>query len=152
MKVTDCAIHLAGPGSGRGRLLAFARIVLDGSFAVDDLKVIDGPAGVFVAMPSRKLTGPCPRCGGPNHRLASFCNDCGGALDPGRGPVGEDGRMVLHGDVCHPIHARCREAITAAVLAAYEVELARPASDPAEPSAVPFRVRLARLRAPAPGN
>ncbi|MCK4546079.1 MAG: septation regulator SpoVG [Candidatus Eisenbacteria sp.] len=36
------------------RLKAFACITLDGCFVVRGLKVINGPNGMFVAMPSRK--------------------------------------------------------------------------------------------------
>src|SRR5262245_31420615 len=39
---------------GHDRLKAFATMTLNGAFVVRGLKIIDGPAGLFVAMPSRK--------------------------------------------------------------------------------------------------
>ena len=40
------------------KLKAYVSIVLDGCFLVSDIKVIAGPAGLFVSMPSkRKKTG-----------------------------------------------------------------------------------------------
>jgi DNA-binding cell septation regulator SpoVG len=55
MRITDTRIKLmpAHPGS---RLIAFACILIDDAFAVRDLKVVQGDKGLFVAMPSRKLT------------------------------------------------------------------------------------------------
>ena len=60
-------------------------MTLDGEFVVRDLKLIEGANGLFVAMPSRKLTDKCPKCGGKNHLRARFCNGCGGKLDETRG-------------------------------------------------------------------
>lgn len=37
-----------------GRLRALVSIIIDSDFAVHDIKVIEGPSRVFVAMPSRK--------------------------------------------------------------------------------------------------
>ena len=39
---------------GHDRLKALATMTLNGAFVVRGLKIIDGPAGLFVAMPSRK--------------------------------------------------------------------------------------------------
>lgn len=36
------------------RLKAYVSITLDGSFVVRDLKIIQGPSGLFIAMPSKK--------------------------------------------------------------------------------------------------
>lgn len=36
------------------KLRAYVTITLDGCFVVRDLKVIDGPEGLFIAMPSKK--------------------------------------------------------------------------------------------------
>ena len=45
------------------RLRAFCSITFEQCFVIRDLKIIDGASGPFVAMPSRKLTVHCPRCG-----------------------------------------------------------------------------------------
>lgn len=42
------------PARGEGRVRAIASIVIDGSFVVNDLRVVDGPRGLFVSMPSRR--------------------------------------------------------------------------------------------------
>ena len=62
------------------RLRAFCTVTLDHEFVVRDIKIIDGAKGLFVAMPSRKLTDHCAKCGGKNHLRAKFCNDCGARL------------------------------------------------------------------------
>jgi len=54
---------------GHDRLKAFATMTLNGAFVVRGLKVIDGPAGLFVAMPSRK------RPDGQHQDLAHPIND-----------------------------------------------------------------------------
>lgn len=36
------------------RLKAYVSITIDGAFVVRDLKIIQGPSGLFVAMPSKK--------------------------------------------------------------------------------------------------
>ncbi len=50
MKITEVRIHLRG----EEKLKAFVTIVFDDSFAVRNVKVIEGKNGLFVSMPSRK--------------------------------------------------------------------------------------------------
>ena len=77
MEITEVRIKLMEePGE---RLKAFCSITFDNCFVVRDLKIIDGSNGPFVAMPSRKLTAHCPRCGMKNHLRARYCNQCGEA-------------------------------------------------------------------------
>ena len=78
MKVTNVTVKLS-PHTG-DRLKGFCTMTLDGEFVVRDLKIIEGTSGLFVAMPSRKLTDHCPKCSGKNHLRAKFCNDCGAHL------------------------------------------------------------------------
>jgi len=54
MNVTEVRVFLR---NGPAKLRAFANLTLDGSFAVKDLKVVEGENGLFVAIPSRKLPG-----------------------------------------------------------------------------------------------
>lgn len=42
------------PVSGEGRVRAIASITIDGAFVVNDLRIVDGPRGLFVSMPSRR--------------------------------------------------------------------------------------------------
>jgi stage V sporulation protein G len=107
------------------KLRGFCTITLFNQFVVRDVKIIEGPNGTFIAMPSRKLTDRCPHCRNKNHLRAKFCNECGGRLDPARGDRGAGGRPRLHADVAHPISQSCREALEHAVRAAFAAELAR---------------------------
>lgn len=52
MEITDVRVRLAKPDGGK--LKAVASITIDGSFAIHDIKIIEGNAGPFIAMPSRK--------------------------------------------------------------------------------------------------
>jgi stage V sporulation protein G len=125
VQITEVRIKLMEePGE---RLKAFCSITFDDCFVVRDLKIIEGTSGPFVAMPSRKLTSHCPKCGMKNHLRAAHCNQCGGRLEDGRAPKDADGRAKLYADIAHPINSDCREMIQERVIGAYfdEIELAK---------------------------
>lgn len=125
MEITEVRIKLMEePGE---RLKAFCSITFDDCFVVRDLKIIEGTSGPFVAMPSRKLTSHCPRCGMKNHLRAGYCNQCGSRLEDGRAPKDTDGRAKLYADIAHPINSDCREMIQERVIREYfeEIELAK---------------------------
>jgi stage V sporulation protein G len=131
MKVTEVRIKLNL--SSTDRLRGFCSIALDNAFAVRDIKIIEGPGGIFVAMPSRKLMDHCRRCNGKNHLRARFCNGCGGALP--ENPAAQELRNKMHCDVAHPINAQMRAEIQQAIIKTYQEELARsklPGSVPAK--------------------
>ncbi|EMI57405.1 septation protein SpoVG family protein [Rhodopirellula sallentina] len=121
VEITEIRIKLM-EGS-EDRLRAFCSITIDQSFVVRDLKIIDGSHGPFVAMPSRKLTGHCNRCGSKNHLRASFCNQCGAKLFSSS----IDSPQKLYADVAHPINSECREMIQNAVIEEFNAELQRSA-------------------------
>jgi stage V sporulation protein G len=104
------------------RLLGFCSVTFDGWFVIRDLKIIQGSKGPFVAMPSRKLTDRCPRCGTKNHLRARFCNDCGVELDEDRAIKDDDGRAKLYADIAHPINSICRDAIQKRVIESWDKE------------------------------
>jgi stage V sporulation protein G len=118
MKVTDVAIQLAP--QGQDRLRGFCCITLDGCFVVRDIKIINGPNGLFVAMPSRKIMASCSNCRTKNHLHARFCNQCGAQLP---GVVSNGERVKMHCDVAHPINAECRQSIEKEILAAFGNEI-----------------------------
>lgn len=120
MKVTNVTVKLSPQGGDR--LKAFCTMTLDGEFVVRDLKIIDGTNGLFVAMPSRKLTDHCPKCGGKNHLRAKFCNDCGARLPESR-VSDEDVQGKLHADIAHPINSECRTRLQSVILDSYREEL-----------------------------
>lgn len=121
VEITEVRIKLMGDPNDR--LKAFCSVTLDGSFVIRDLKIIQGGKGPFVAMPSRKLTDKCPRCGSKNNLRATYCNDCGHKLKPDRAVKGLDGRAKLYADVAHPINSSCRDKIQECVLSAFDEEL-----------------------------
>jgi len=122
MKITEVKVKILE--TPEDRLRAYCSITFDEEFAVKDLKIIDGPNGLFVAMPSRKLTDRCPNCGGKNHLRARYCNDCGQKLDENRLPEGDDA-MRLHVDVAHPVNAAARGYIQKVILEEYHREKER---------------------------
>lgn len=123
MVITEVRIKLCEENNER--LLAFCSVTFDNAFVVRDLKIIEGTKGVFVAMPSRKLTDRCGHCGCKNHLRARFCNSCGHKLDEQRAMRCADGRAKLHADIAHPIHSGARELVQAAVVRAYGEEKER---------------------------
>jgi stage V sporulation protein G len=109
----------------KDKLQAFCSITIGNDFVVRDIKIIEGSKGIFVAMPSRKLTDRCVRCSAKNHLRAKFCNDCGQKLPPERAGRDVRGRAKLHADIAHPINVHCREAVQAIILGAYKQEMKR---------------------------
>ena len=105
------------------RLKGFCSMTLDDEFVIRDIKVIEGTGGLFVAMPSRKMSDHCSKCGGKNHLRAKFCNNCGAALQENRAREDAKGRIKLHADIAHPINAECRHKIQDAVVKAFEEEM-----------------------------
>ena len=105
------------------RLKAFCSITMDNEFVVRDIKVIEGTGGVFVAMPSRKMSDHCEKCGSKNHLRAKFCNNCGTSLPANRVRPDIKGRMKLHADIAHPINSDCRRKIQEKVTNAFNEEM-----------------------------
>lgn len=134
MNITDIRIRLVGGKAER--LRAFCSITFDGEFVVRDLKIIDGPNGPFVAMPSRKLTDRCRNCGSKNALRARFCYECGVRLREAHIPRDEAGRPRMHVDVAHPINAACRERLQTAIVEAYRTELEQAAQPGYRPTAL----------------
>lgn len=118
MNITEVRIQLT-PGR-EDKLRAFCAITLEAEIAVRDVRIIEGPKGLFVAMPSRKITQRCNSCGGKNPLRARFCGDCGIAI---QARPTMDRR--LHADVVHPINPAAREKLEKRILEAYRAELER---------------------------
>lgn len=124
MEITEVRIKLME--ESEDRLRAFCSITIDQCFVVRDLKIIEGTSGPFVAMPSRKLTGRCGRCGCKNHLRSGFCNQCGTKLRGSNEPREVEGSPnKLYADIAHPIKQSCRDMIQEAVIREYEQELQR---------------------------
>jgi len=123
MIVTEVKIKLVPRTDDK--LLAFASITFDRCFVVRDIKIIQGTRALFVAMPSRKITDRCAKCGAKNHLQARFCNHCGVKQVRRKTRPDDRGRTKLHADIAHPINVKCRQDIHDAVLKGYAEELER---------------------------
>jgi stage V sporulation protein G len=123
VQITEIRVKLAE--NHQERLLAFCTLTFDGAFVVRDVKIIEGPRGPFVAMPSRKVTARCPRCRDKNHMRANYCNACGERLEPSKLESETRQRPRLYVDIAHPINQRCRNQIEASCLEAFQDELKR---------------------------
>ncbi|MCL2330448.1 MAG: SpoVG family protein, partial [Phycisphaerae bacterium] len=131
MEISEVRVKLVA--NPHERLRAYCSVTFSSDFVIRDLKVIEGVNGIFVAMPSRKLTDRCPRCSYKNHLRARYCNECGLYLRENRASRDEQGRSKLHADIAHPINTACREQIQAAVIEAYEAEVERSKSPDYQP-------------------
>ena len=123
MEITEVRVKLMDYPDDR--LQAFCSVTFDNCFVIRDLKIIEGSNGPFVAMPSRKLTAHCGRCGCKNHLRAGFCNQCGIKLKHSQLQQDSNGRAKLYADIAHPINSQCRELIQAKVIEEYQSELNR---------------------------
>lgn len=126
MEITEVRVFLK-EGQDK-KLKAYATLTFDKAFVVRNVKVIEGNKGLFVAMPSRRLKDPCPKCHYKNVLRSKYCNQCGSNLPmtdhkPVQAvPAGEEARQSEHKDIAHPITAEFREYIQKKVLEAYDVE------------------------------
>lgn len=130
MEITEVKIFMK-EGQDK-KLKAYATLTFDDMFVVRNVKIIDGNKGLFVAMPSRKIKEPCPKCGFRNTVRSKFCNQCGSSVPmvEHRSSAGgsDDARQSEHKDIAHPITAECRDYIQKKVLEAYEKEKGAPTS------------------------
>ncbi|MBI4373043.1 MAG: septation protein SpoVG family protein [Candidatus Omnitrophica bacterium] len=129
MKITE--VRIFQKEEDDKKLRAFATVTFDDCFVVRDIKIIEGSKGCFVAMPSRRVKEPCPRCHHRNVVRARYCNQCGASLEAAsprpKAELDEEGtqsrlRQSEHRDIAHPITAEFRETIQRVVLEAYEKE------------------------------
>jgi len=123
MEISEVRVRLVS--NPDDRLKAFCSMTFDGQFVVRDIKIIEGTGGLFVAMPSRKMSDHCRRCGGKNHLRAKFCCACGVKLPEDRVHHDPQGHLKLHADIAHPINADCRRKIQDSILQAFNDELER---------------------------
>ena len=127
MEITEVRIFLKD--SPDKKLKAYATVTFDNAFVVRNIKVIDGSGGLFIAMPSRKLKTPCPKCGFRNEVKSKYCNQCGTQLPAVSKPIsaeheGGDAQSE-HRDIAHPITQTSRDYLQKKVLEAYETEKAK---------------------------
>ena len=71
MEITEVRVILKD--SPDKKLKAYATVTFDNVFVVRNIKVIDGVTGLFIAMPSRKVKHPCPKCAFKNELRSKYC-------------------------------------------------------------------------------
>jgi len=128
MEITE--VKIFQKEGANNKLKAYATITIDNAFVVRNIKIIEGKTGLFIAMPSRKIKEPCPKCYHKNVVRSKFCNECGAQLPlaaQGASPVStpeleHDLRQSEHKDIAHPITAQAREYIQKKILDAYRIE------------------------------
>lgn len=122
MEITEVRIFLKE--SPDKKLKAYATVTFDNAFVVRNIKVIEGKTGLFIAMPSRKIKQPCPKCGFKNETRSKYCNQCANPLPVPSRPVTVQGidAQSEHKDIAHPITQSFREYLQKRVLEAYEKE------------------------------
>lgn len=129
MEITEVRVILKD--SPDKKLKAYATITFDNVFVVRNIKVIEGSNGLFIAMPSRKVKQPCPKCNFKNEVRSKYCNQCAAALPDAQRPVTPEtasAAQMEHKDIAHPITQSFREYLQQKVLEAYEHEAAHGAS------------------------
>jgi stage V sporulation protein G len=121
MEITEIKIKVVPRGANK--LKGFATVTFDNAFVVKDIRIIQGLKGTIVAMPAKKLTFRCFKCGFKNALQSKFCSECGRRVHANfakRNPA--TGRPVLQVDVAHPINPEARKMIEDKIIAAYDVE------------------------------
>ncbi|MDD5097445.1 MAG: septation protein SpoVG family protein [Candidatus Omnitrophica bacterium] len=129
MEITEVRVILKD--SPDKKLKAYATVTFENVFVVRNIKVIEGATGLFIAMPSRKVKHPCPKCGFKNELRSKYCNQCAQALPIEMNTQGLQGAQntqdtgasqAEHKDIAHPITQAFREHLQKKVLEAYEQE------------------------------
>ena len=126
MEITEVRIILKDAQDKK--LKAYATVTFDNVFVVRDIKVIQGTAGLFIAMPSRKVKHACPECAFKNELRSKYCNQCAKLL-----PVEVNlqraeeipSSQAEHRDIAHPITQSFREHLQKKVLEVYAQERAK---------------------------
>ncbi|MDD5045265.1 MAG: septation protein SpoVG family protein [Candidatus Omnitrophica bacterium] len=121
MEITE--VRIFPKDSPDKKLRAYATVTFDNVFVVRNIKVIEGSTGLFIAMPSRKVKHPCPKCNFKNESKSKYCNMCAAQLPLIQRPVTPSDVNNLqseHKDIAHPITQTFREYLQKTVLEAYE--------------------------------
>src|SRR4030042_1727956 len=110
MEITEVRVFLKDSPDKKRK--GYVTVTFDNAFVVRNIKVIEGTSGLFIAMPSRKIKQPCPKCGFKNESRSKYCNQCGSQLPLVPRPVSEAGvsnAQAEHKDLAHPITQSFRE-------------------------------------------
>ena len=122
MEITEIRVFIK-EGQDK-KLKAYTTVTFDQVFVVRNIKIIQGSGGLFIAMPSRKLKSPCPKCSFKNEVGSKFCNQCGAFLPQPDKPVSavDLDTKSEHRDIAHPVTQQFREYLQNKVIEAYKKE------------------------------
>ena|SRR3990167_3176896 len=124
MEITEMRVFLKE--SQDKKLKAYTTVTFDNVFVVRNIKVIQGSNGLFIAMPSRKVKVPCPKCNFNNDAGSKYCNHCAAVLPEHREDADSKSE---HRDIAHPVTQGFREYLQKRVLEAYKAESNKNPSD-----------------------
>ncbi len=137
MEITGVSVRLVQP-LRRGRVLCIASVTFDNAFVVRNIRLLEGPKGYFLAMPSQSITIKCRRCNRKNPIRSNYCNLCGSRLPEERIPIDpETGKPRSYQDVAHPIKTELREKIQAIVIEEYKKVLEQQQTEQKAKTATP---------------
>lgn len=125
MEITEIRVFIK-EGQDK-KLKAYTTVTFNNVFVVRNIKIIQGSTGLFIAMPSRKLKSPCPKCSFKNEVGSKYCNQCGASLPLQDKPVSAvdlDAKSE-HRDIAHPVTQQFREYLQNKILEAYKLEADR---------------------------
>ena len=122
MEITEIRVFIK-EGQDK-KLKAYTTVTFDHVFVVRNIKIIQGSGGLFIAMPSRKLKSPCPKCNFKNEVGSKFCNQCGAVLPQQDKPISavDLDTKSEHRDIAHPVTQQFREYLQNKVIEAYKKE------------------------------
>src|SRR4030042_7011913 len=110
MEITEVRVFLKDSPDKKRK--GYVTVTFDNTFVVRNIKVIEGTSGLFIAMPSRKIKQPCPKCGFKNELRSKYCNQCAGQLPLAPRPTTPEAAgnaQLEHRDIAHPITHSFRE-------------------------------------------
>ncbi len=141
LNITRVEIRLHPRTAAPLGILAYATIELGDCFVIHDMKIIRGKKGVFLCMPSRRVSDYCPSCqkkvGLEDHfcaacglqlkLLLNYCPDCDRKTN--ETVCAECGQLTqtrdFFKDICHPVSRECRDDMERQVLEAFRLEETR---------------------------
>ena len=123
MEITEIRVFLK-EGQDK-KLKAYTTVTFDNAFVVRNIKVIQGSSGLFIAMPSRKMKSPCPKCNFKNEVGSKYCNQCGASIPIHDEPISaaDIDTKSEHRDIAHPVTQQFREYLQSKILDAYRKEV-----------------------------
>jgi len=123
MEITEIRVFLKE--SPDKKLKAYTTVTFDNVFVIRNIKVIQGANGLFIAMPSRKVKSPCPKCNFKNEVGSRFCNQCGTSLPQASNDSEVHDSKSEHRDIAHPVTQQFRDYLQKQILDAYHAEVAK---------------------------